>query len=982
MIKIKLLLAIFLISVLNLNAQVAVPLWIAIHQGYGDNSDRFNKIISTNDGNFVAVGYSVKKGNYKDFLTIKLDASGNAIWTATKNGKGNFNDEAITVGVDGSGNIYVAGYSDNGNTEDDILLVKYDANGVQQWDTTWNSGFSLDDVPVAMKVDQGGNCFIGGNAEPDLVTGSNDFITLKFNSSGDLQWASTFSRVGISNGKDELAAIGIDSNGDVYVTGRSSNGTDDDYVTIKYNGSNGSQIWMNPYNSGNGDDRATALVIDNGGNVIVTGRSESASAGDDFRTIKYNSAGLLQFNKFYNYVENDRATAITVDASDNVYVAGQSDFDGSAITNYDFSVVKYNSAGTPQWSKVTGSPVGYDIPADIAVDANLNVILTGKSDIDPSALVTNNEFMTVMYNSAGVLQWTKFHAGSLTGGSDLAASIVNTGSDSYIAGRTENNGTQKDAALIKYDVAGNVVWDKNYNEDGDFSDVGKAIILDANDNSYAAGYSFYDDHNRDALIVKVDNNANVLCSYLYNGTQSDDDEFVAIGIAPNGYIFAAGYTKAIDQKSNFLLMKWDPAVCDTEWVRTYDHIGQADRIESMVLDAAGNVYITGRSDANPADTIDNNDIVTIKYDNNGTVQWMQRFDGPVSGRDEPAKILIDNNGDVVVGGRSEGVHDDEFIVIKYNSGSGTPVWANPATWGSIFTNDDKMLDMTIDVSGNIYVCGFAQEGSQPSADEAAVVMFDQNGALQHSSMYGTPGDNDRAISIAHDNNGFVYVTYQTDVDPGTMTANYDIHTMKFDNQLLPVWGAVQQFNGQVNQDDIPVRMIISPAGDIYITGTTENDTIAGTTNQNWITLRYNNSGQLTMTGNYDGPNATDDAAYDQIIKGSSLWVTGYGEGLNNSQKDLTVIKYDVNVGVKEINNYVSSGVHPNPFSQNAVLTVSANKFNNVVLEIYDIPGNLILTTTINNGSYHLSSEKLSAGMYLYKLVSSGDVISNGKFIKN
>jgi hypothetical protein len=65
MIKIKLLAIFFLISAFNLNAQVAVPLWIAIHQGYGDNSDRFNKIISTNDGNFIAVGYSVKKETTK-----------------------------------------------------------------------------------------------------------------------------------------------------------------------------------------------------------------------------------------------------------------------------------------------------------------------------------------------------------------------------------------------------------------------------------------------------------------------------------------------------------------------------------------------------------------------------------------------------------------------------------------------------------------------------------------------------------------------------------------------------------------------------------------------------------------------------------------------------------------------------------------------------------------------------------------------------
>ena len=36
-------------------------------------------------------------------------------------------------------------------------------------------------------------------------------------------------------------------------------------------------------------------------------------------------------------------------------------------------------------------------------------------------------------------------------------------------------------------------------------------------------------------------------------------------------------------------------------------------------------------------------------------------------RDEPSKIILDNDGNVLVAGRTENGHDDDFIIIKYNS---------------------------------------------------------------------------------------------------------------------------------------------------------------------------------------------------------------------------------------------------------------------------------------------------------------------------
>jgi Beta-propeller repeat len=95
---------------------------------------------------------------------------------------------------------------------------------------------------------------------------------------------------GPGNGFDEVAAIGVDELGNVYVTGTSfGSGTIRDYATIKYN-SAGQQEWLARYNGpDNLDDQANAIAVDGLGNVYVTGWSRTADSFSDWATIKYNS---------------------------------------------------------------------------------------------------------------------------------------------------------------------------------------------------------------------------------------------------------------------------------------------------------------------------------------------------------------------------------------------------------------------------------------------------------------------------------------------------------------------------------------------------------------------------------------------------------------------------------------------------------------------------------------------------------------------
>jgi uncharacterized delta-60 repeat protein len=356
--------------------------WVARYTGFGGyGNDTAYAIAVDHSGNVYVAGRSPGIGTAEDYATVKYNSAGQQQWVARYNGPANFTDVAYAIAVDASGNVYVTGQSDSGGqgTNYDYATIKYNADGQEQWVARYDGPANDGDAAYALAIDGSGNVYVTG-VSVGSGTGA-DYATIKYNSAGQQQWVARYN--GPVNDDDYGYAMAVDKSGNIYVTGWSrGSGTEFDYATVKYN-SAGQQQWAARYaGPGGGFCQAQAIAIDDSGNVYVTGHSPGANTGEDYATIKYDSAGQQQWATRYNGLANsaDVAYAIALDSSGNVYVTGQS---GGAGGDTDCATVKYDSTGQEEWViRYNGPGNSYDFAFAMAVDKSANVYVTGESDVD------------------------------------------------------------------------------------------------------------------------------------------------------------------------------------------------------------------------------------------------------------------------------------------------------------------------------------------------------------------------------------------------------------------------------------------------------------------------------------------------------------------------------------------------------------------------------------------------------------------------
>jgi len=408
------------------------------YNGPGNQVDKCAGITQDNFGYVYATGVSWGSNSTKeDYATIKFGEDGDFIWAVRYDGPGHNIDQATAITIDNAGNVYVTGWSRSGSDygSEDYCTIKYNNNGQQLWVARYDGAVgSADcyyyDYANAIVVDNAGNVYVTGESwgNDDL---NGDYLTVKYNANGVLQWAKRYN--GPSSKNDKALSIGLDANNNVYVTGGSEQqGKGYDYLTVKYNPS-GQQQWASRYEGpGYLNDIAKELKVDGTGNVFVTGSSHGGNSKLDYATIRYNTSGQQQWLKRYTNSpinDTDAATGIDLDIYGHVYVTGYSKSSGAA--SYDFVTIKYNGpTGNQEWLKRNDGGLS-DKAWDIKV---INKTCIAAGDVpcwDVFVYVTGesfktgqqNDFLTYGYGESGNQRWESRFNGP-TNGSDAAYSIA------------------------------------------------------------------------------------------------------------------------------------------------------------------------------------------------------------------------------------------------------------------------------------------------------------------------------------------------------------------------------------------------------------------------------------------------------------------------------------------------------------------------------------------------------------------------------
>ena len=162
-------------------------------------------VVTDKSGNVYVLGNLFDQGKDKsdgldgnsmtgtqDFFLTKYDSSGEKQFTKQLGVQG-VRTDAKSVTADANGNVYIAGYTYgglDGNTltgENDLFLTKYSSSGEKQFTKQMAGVEGKQTQAWGVTTDPNGNVFVAGDTDGlagETLTGTNDFLLVKFNSSG------------------------------------------------------------------------------------------------------------------------------------------------------------------------------------------------------------------------------------------------------------------------------------------------------------------------------------------------------------------------------------------------------------------------------------------------------------------------------------------------------------------------------------------------------------------------------------------------------------------------------------------------------------------------------------------------------------------------------------------------------------------------------------------------------------------------------
>ena len=386
--------------------------------------------------------------------------------------------------------------------------------------------------------------------------------------------------------------------------------------------------------------------------------------------------------------------------------------------------------------------------------------------------------------------------------------VVDKSGNIYVIGScevTSNNGVHKDFLIIKYSQWGEELWATRYNGPANSTDHAVSLALDDLDFLYVTGYSEGLGTGMDITTIKFDYDGNVVWESRYSGAGANEDLGSNICVDTLGNVYVVGASVGVDSDYDYVTIAYDEFGAE-KWIDRYN--GEANGYDfgrDITVDSEGHIFVTGLSDG----VNTKYDIVTIKYDQAGNRQWINRYDGPGNSYDFGRNVVVDSDGNVYVSGYSSGLGSwSDSTVIKYDN-NGIQLWETryngPENWA------DRSNNLWVDKFGFVYITGQSYETNKTSA--FATVKYDSLGNEMWAARYIGPGNKrDSSYGLAVDVLGNVYIQGPS----YGIESNADITTIKYNSFGNEEW--ISRYDGPGHGYDYGGNLALDPLGNLYATG--------------------------------------------------------------------------------------------------------------------------------------------------------------------
>ena len=296
---------------------VGVVEWSVVYPNSGNNKiapfGRASMVSSASDDGFLLLGSVEDTACFCNrILIIKTDVAGTEQWRKILGS--NSTNTGYDIIAQSDGNYLVLGKYEGPSTNH-TYIMKIDGNGNELWTQQYNAQNNTNGIAGTgrrlLETSTNDIIIVGSRSDSAFGPALSKALILKADAAGNELWSKAFD-IPFSHATHVVEH----PNGNFTMVGGEGNGGVDLFV-IQVDAA-GNEVWRKIYDFHGNTDRAEGVVLDQNGDIIVTGYTYNPQ--DDYQgfIMKLNSDGDLYTHKIIGYVKNDQNDDCVADTAESL----------------------------------------------------------------------------------------------------------------------------------------------------------------------------------------------------------------------------------------------------------------------------------------------------------------------------------------------------------------------------------------------------------------------------------------------------------------------------------------------------------------------------------------------------------------------------------------------------------------------------------------------------------------------------------------